>query len=138
VVTLIPRTGSTPSAPPQSASAAPTVAEQRAPVEVQPAIPRAPEGESKKTPAPPISSEREVPTDVPSPDSRQSEPTATRSGVRDRFTAPSAMRTVMINYAAADDQKTALDLAAVLRETINDPRLAVRTLRTSRNASSEG
>ena len=268
VVTLVPRTGSTPSASPQSASAAPTVAEQRAPVEVQPATPSAPGPETKKIPVSQISPEREVRTDPaaaptvaeqrapveaqpPTPSATGPEtknipvpqisperelradpappkpPPSPRPangflGVRvanlargpgggiprgaivqslvtggpaanagllagdlivdygrstvkdaadfnrltsasapgdtvairlrrdgvvrtlevvvggDRANAPGVMGTVSIHYAAADDQKIAAELATALRETINDPRYAIRTLRTSRNAGSEG
>ncbi len=56
----------------------------------------------------------------------------------DRATAPGTSGTVMVYYAADDDYKTAADLAAALRKSINDPRYAVRTLKTARGFSGEG
>jgi PDZ domain-containing protein/TIR domain-containing protein len=58
--------------------------------------------------------------------------------VGDRANAPGVMGTVSIHYASADDQEIAAELATALRETINDPRYAIRTLRISRNIGSEG
>ena len=58
--------------------------------------------------------------------------------VGDRATAPGTSGTVLVYYAADDDQKTAEDLAGELRESINDPRYAVRTLKTSRGIGGEG
>ena len=58
--------------------------------------------------------------------------------VGDRATALATSGTVMVYYAADDDYKTAVDLAAALRKSINDPRYAVRTLKTSRGFGGEG
>ena len=55
----------------------------------------------------------------------------------DRATAPVTRGTVVVYYAADDDQKTAEDLAAGLRESINDPRYAVRALKTRRGIGGE-
>jgi hypothetical protein len=45
---------------------------------------------------------------------------------------------VLIHFAADADLKTAEDLAAALRTSINDTRYVVRALKTSRNYGSEG
>ena len=45
---------------------------------------------------------------------------------------------MLVYYAADDDRQTAEDLAVALRESINDPRYAVRTLKTPRGIGSEG
>ena len=58
--------------------------------------------------------------------------------VGDRANAPGSSGSVMVYYAADDDRKAAEDLAAELRTSINDPRYAVRTLRTSRGIGGEG
>ena len=52
--------------------------------------------------------------------------------------APVTRGSVLVYYAADDDRQTAEDLAAALRESINDPRYAVRTLKTPRGIGSEG
>jgi membrane-associated protease RseP (regulator of RpoE activity) len=58
--------------------------------------------------------------------------------VGDRANAPGSSGSVLVYYAADDDRNTAEDLAAELRKSINDPRYAVRTLKTSRGVGSEG
>lgn len=58
--------------------------------------------------------------------------------VGDRAAAPVARGSVLVYYAADDDRQTAEDLAAALREAIDDPRYAVRTLKTPRGIGSEG
>jgi membrane-associated protease RseP (regulator of RpoE activity) len=55
-----------------------------------------------------------------------------------RATEPVTAASVVVYYAADDDQKTAEDLAAELRKSINDPRYTIRTLKTSRIISREG
>lgn len=58
--------------------------------------------------------------------------------VSDRATEPVSAASVVVYYAADDDQKTAEDLAAELRVSMNDPRYTVRTLKTSRFITREG
>jgi membrane-associated protease RseP (regulator of RpoE activity) len=58
--------------------------------------------------------------------------------VGDRANAPGSSGSVLVYYAADDDRNTAEDLAVELRKSINDPRYAVRTLKTSRGVGSEG
>ena len=58
--------------------------------------------------------------------------------VGDRATEPVIAASVVVYYAADDEQKTAEDLAAELRLAINDPRYGVRALRTSRGIGGEG
>ena len=55
-----------------------------------------------------------------------------------RATASGTSGTVLVYYAADDDYKTAADLAAALRKSINDPRYAVRAFKTSRGIGGEG
>jgi hypothetical protein len=55
-----------------------------------------------------------------------------------RATLPRTSGTVLVYYAADDDQKTADALAAELGVSINDPRYVVRTLKTPRGIGSEG
>ena len=58
--------------------------------------------------------------------------------VVDRATSPAMAATVLIYYAADDDQKAAEDLATDLRESMNEHQYLVRTLKTSRAIGSEG
>jgi len=58
--------------------------------------------------------------------------------VGNRATEPVTAASVVVYYAADDDQKTAEDLAAELRESIIDRRYTIRTLKTSRFINSEG
>jgi PDZ domain len=58
--------------------------------------------------------------------------------VGDRATEPVTAASVVVYYAADDDQKTAEDLAAGLRESITDARFTIRTFKTSRFISGEG
>ena len=165
VVTLVPRGGSPPSAPaPQRVSSAPAPAEQRAPVKAEPPAPSSSGPEARTNPAPAT----EQPTRTPAPAPQSVPPTTTapattapaaippataatqpaptlvspgraeRAGVGDRATAPVASGTVLVYYAADDDQKTAEDLAAELRNSIHDSRYAVRTFKTSRGIGGEG
>jgi hypothetical protein len=57
--------------------------------------------------------------------------------VGDRATVPGSSGSVLVYYAANDDRNTAEDLATELRKSINDPRYAVRTLKTPRGVGSE-
>jgi membrane-associated protease RseP (regulator of RpoE activity) len=58
--------------------------------------------------------------------------------VGDRANAPGSMGTVVIHYAAAEDEKYARELAAALRETIGDARYAIRTFMTPRFSGGGG
>jgi hypothetical protein len=58
--------------------------------------------------------------------------------VGERPIAAGGSGTVYIHYAADADQRSAENLAAYLREVINDPGYLVRTIRTTRRLGNEG
>jgi hypothetical protein len=141
VVTLVPRGSSTPSAPaPQSVSGAPTPAEQRTPVQAEPPASASSGAAARTNPAPAT----EQPIRTPASQAPQPAPPTAAPSAMPQATAPMqpaapvASGTVLVYYAADDDQPTAEDLAAGLRESMNDPRYIVRTLKTSRGVGGEG
>lgn len=121
VVMLVSRGGSTPSAPaPASASAEPEARTNPAPATERPI----------RGPAPPVPQ--------PAPTSVSPLRTAPAGAVPPTPVPSTTPGTVLVYYAADDDQKTADDLAAALRASINDPRYAVRSFKTARGIGSEG
>jgi hypothetical protein len=143
-VILLPRISPTPSADkPDVVSPGRTLPDERPAVQTTPP-PAAATGTEVK-PNPPAQSPAAAATTpaVPTPTTPVvPTPTLPEPGAAD--TPPSrpppsqTAGSVLVQYASDNDRQTAEDLAAQLRDAINDPRYVVRALPSRRNAGNEG